>query len=426
MQVLDDAAQFSGRENRETAIAEQLLSRSVTSQVRVCELVYDLRLSGKDSEEFYRTVSEYAERVLAEIELRAGPLIDAYAGHVRDSLCEAERSRGEYGLDLLILGLSLHQYLGAAEATPGWVVVLAHELYWLRTEATWTKTLADLGRAALNRFYLRPSLGRQPKSESYTLQQLRWLIDWLQSTGEFDQEVRRLNNWRSLLSAQTEADAGKWMRVSVELVRWFEGEAAQALGAYTEGVPRFLEGEYMRRRPREDEIFCGRARVEYHLAMVAAELMNRGLRSRFEQMRNRVVLLPTCMRSHGAGMCRARDLGGDLVCSGCDPLCTVNCITERMHKLGAEVYMVPHSTGFSRWLTRWQREPDTGVIAIACLMNILPGGYEIRARRIAAQCVPLDYPGCAKHWRRQGLPTGIHEERLVELVTAPHPRRTMP
>jgi hypothetical protein len=92
-----------------------------------------------------------------------------------------------------------------------------------------------------------------------------------------------------------------------------------------------------------------------------------------------------------------------------------------MRGLGAKVYLVPHSTGFSRWLERWQRQPDTGVAAVACLLNILPGGYEMRARGIASQCVPLDYPGCAKHWRRKAIATGLNEDRLVQIVAGNHP-----
>jgi hypothetical protein len=90
-----------------------------------------------------------------------------------------------------------------------------------------------------------------------------------------------------------------------------------------------------------------------------------------------------------------------------------------MRGLGAKVYLVPHSTGFSRWLERWQREPDTGIVAVACLLNILPGGYEMRARRIPSQCVPLDYPGCRKHWRRKAIATSLNEEQLVQIVASP-------
>ena len=92
-----------------------------------------------------------------------------------------------------------------------------------------------------------------------------------------------------------------------------------------------------------------------------------------------------------------------------------------MRSLGAAVYLVPHSTGFSRWLERWQSTPEYGVVAVACLLNILPGGYEMRARGIASQCVPLDYPGCQRHWHSQGIPTCLNENRLVQIVTGAQP-----
>jgi hypothetical protein len=108
-------------------------------------------------------------------------------------------------------------------------------------------------------------------------------------------------------------------------------------------------------------------------------------------------------------------------CAACDPNCAVNRITQRMCKLGAKVYLVPHSTGYSRWLDRWEREPGIGVIAVACLLNILPGGYEMRSRRIPSQCLPLDYPGCKKHWDHEGHPTAINEDRLVQIIAKATP-----
>jgi hypothetical protein len=101
------------------------------------------------------------------------------------------------------------------------------------------------------------------------------------------------------------------------------------------------------------------------------------------------------------------------------PRLKVNRITRLMRSLGAEVYLIPHSSGFSRWLERWQRSPEVSVIAVACMLNILPGGYEMRARRIASQCVPLDYPGCQRHWHEEGIATSLNEDRLVEIVTLP-------
>jgi hypothetical protein len=355
---------------------------------------------------------------LVAIKQLAGTSIDDYASYVRVELREADRSPGEYALDLLVLGLALGRYLGAAEKTASWAVALARELYWYRRESPWSKPLADLGRAALGRFFLAAKIGCKPDSKLHSIDRLARLIDWLQATGEFDQMVRRLNNWRSFLTTLSSEDAQRWMKISVDLFDWFEAESASSLSAYTAGVGEFLSTVHAHRGIREDQVFCGRKPVEYHLAMVATEIMNRGLRERFEQMPKKVVLVPACMRGKIASACRARVFGADITCAGCDPDCAINRITRRMRDLGATVYLVPHSTGFSRWLERWQREPETGVVAAACLLNILSGGYEMRARRIASQCVPLDYPGCQKHWRQERLPTGLNEERLVRIVTS--------
>jgi hypothetical protein len=149
--------------------------------------------------------------------------------------------------------------------------------------------------------------------------------------------------------------------------------------------------------------------------MAAAEVMNRGLREKFEQTRERVVLLPTCMRGARAGGCRARVDGEDITCAGCDPDCTVNHLTKRMRGLGLQVFMVPYASGFSRWLERWE-ETGAGVTAVACMLHILSGGYEMRERGIAAQCVPLDFPGCKKHWSDRGFSTAVNEDRLVQIV----------
>jgi hypothetical protein len=380
------------------------------------DLVYDLRLNGDSSDGFYRDVSRFSDQLLTEIDLRAGAAIGEYSRYVQSQLREAPRSFGEYSIELLTLGLALSQYAGAAESTPGWVVELARELFWLRRRSVQLKSVADLARAAIVRFFLLPHVGRKATAGPCSLDQLPRLIEWLQAAGEFEQEVVRLNNWRSFLSTLPRAEAAHWIEAAADLFVWFRREAHRALGAYTLGVPDFLAVEYADRGCREDQIFCGKEPVEYHLSMVAAEIMNRGLREDFERTSHRVVLVPACMRGAHADSCEARGFGVDIACAGCDPACAVNRITRRMKSLGVTVYLVPHSTGFSRWLERWQRVPGCGVTAVACLLNILPGGYEMRARGIASQCVPLDYPGCQKHWRRKGIVTSLNEDRLVQIV----------
>ncbi|MDR3728142.1 MAG: DUF116 domain-containing protein [Terracidiphilus sp.] len=387
------------------------------SAVAAPDLVYDLRQTDDRSDEFYADVARFSDEVLGVLEQRAAAVLDGYTRHVQHFLRETPRSRGEYAIELLTLGQALRRYGKAAESTPRWIVELARELFGLRRCSSFMKPVADWLRAAVTRYFLMPPISRSAKAEGPLPEKLPRLIEWLHATGEFEQEAMRLHNWRSFIDTLSQEEAANCIAAATELCDWFELEADGALGPYTRGVSDFLAGEYACRGRREDQVFCGKEPAEYHLCMVAAEIMNRGLRADFERTAKKAVLVPACLRGAHADTCRAVFLGVDITCAGCDPACTVNRITRRMRGLGATVYLVPHATGFSRWLERWQNAPQYGVVAVACVLNILPGGYEMRARGIASQCIPLDYPGCQKHWSREGIPTGLNEDRLVQIVS---------
>ena len=61
------------------------------------------------------------------------------------------------------------------------------------------------------------------------------------------------------------------------------------------------------------------------------------------------------------------------------------------------------------------------VVAPSATLEVAARAAEMRARGIASQCVPLDYPGCHKHWRPKGIATGLNEQRLVQIVTGARP-----
>jgi hypothetical protein len=57
------------------------------------------------------------------------------------------------------------------------------------------------------------------------------------------------------------------------------------------------------------------------------------------------------------------------------------------------------------------------LVAVACLLNLVPGGYEMRELGLNAQCVLLDYCGCIKHWHPEGFPTDLNIDRLLNLCS---------
>lgn len=418
MRAPGDANSFAPKD-RPPARAGEMSSAQSTAVRQVSHHVYDLRRGNHCSDAFYAEVRSFCDELLARVERRFGVVIDGYSWHVKEFLAEAPRSRGEYAIEILTLGMAVRRYENAAQKTPDWAVELGRELYAIRRRSRRAKPVADAIRGGIARVLISPKIGRAAAEKGSAVERLAELVDWMEGTGEFEEEAKRLSNWRSYMATLRAEKATHWLRVACELFDQFAQDAAVALGAYTRGVQPFLRKEYTHRGWREDALFCGRSEAEYHLNMVAAEVMNRGLREQFERTTKKVVLVPTCMRGAHAADCKAAERGVDIVCTGCDPDCAVNHITRRMRKLGSRVYMVPHTSGFSKWLERWAGaggETPVGVTAVACMLNILPGGFEMRARGIPSQCVPLDYPGCRKHWDREGISTAVNEERLVQII----------
>jgi hypothetical protein len=75
--------------------------------------------------------------------------------------------------------------------------------------------------------------------------------------------------------------------------------------------------------------------------------------------------------------------------------------------------------GYSSFITEKLNEKyrSREEYAIACALNIIVGGYEMRALNIPSQCVMLDYCGCRKHWHDTGIATDFNVERLLKVVS---------
>jgi hypothetical protein len=228
-------------------------------------IVYDLRADGGSSQVFYTQVAAFSTRVAAEIDRRASAALDGYSRYVTGALREAPRSRGEYGLELLTVGMTIRLYGEMAASTPGWVIRMARELFRLRQRSSSLKRMADVLRAGLFHSFVRRKIDRSgtiaDADAATEYARLPRLIAWLQSTGEFEQEWRRIDNWRSYWRELRGAAAGNCVARSIDLFDWFASEAEKVLGKYTAGVTHFLGNTYAKRFWREDQIFCGRLPV---------------------------------------------------------------------------------------------------------------------------------------------------------------------
>lgn len=386
-------------------------------------VTYSLRENETDSSQYYRDAARFADEVLAETEQLAGGIISRYSLFLEDggrSLEDRdqplERTREETAFELLVLGVLWQTYSGDATGLEEGPRRLLNTLVKLRSQGGTLKPGIDFIRGIAATLFLSPDLYDHLFVLEATREHLGKLLDWLEATGEFKQEVRRLRLWQEFVAGLPDEEASAVLAAALTLAAWFELRSEEVLGKYTAHVERYLNELRPDRYWCEDVIFCGRRRVEYHLNMVGAEVMNRVFRKAFVQTREKLLLLPACMRLLPSSRCGGVVGKAGVVCTGCQEGCMVSKLTKLGKEYGFRVLVVPHESSISA--SRGDQpflSQDTGVIGVACVLNLISGGWMLQEMGIPAQCVLLDYCGCSSHWSREGIPTALSIERLLQI-----------
>jgi hypothetical protein len=86
-------------------------------------------------------------------------------------------------------------------------------------------------------------------------------------------------------------------------------------------------------------------------------------------------------------------------------------------KFGFEVFLVPHeSSVFSGDAGKQLIGEGAGIVGIACVSNLVAGGWKAKALGMPPQCVLLDHCGCRKHWHEKGISTDINMKQLRHVL----------
>lgn len=376
-------------------------------------ITYSLRNGQKHSDQYYQDVAAFTDQVLIEAESRVGGLVRAFRARLQQTECQVPRTFSEYALELLVLGILWRTYVGLAKSPQRILTYLVR----LRRRGGPLKPGIDLLRGVLGRLFLS-SNGTQPAQlPEPTLERLDRLLNWLSATDTFSQEVKRLRAWRDFLADQSTDQVLENLETAVAFGAWFESQAEAALGCYTPQVERFLAETHPGYRWREDAIFCGRRRVEYHLNMVGTEILNRAFRDVFLDAKRKVILVPPCMQAQPEGVCQAQLTPFGSRCAGCTSHCRIHQLTKLGEKRGFEVLIMPHELSvFASNAVKPVEGDAVGIVGVSCPLTNVSGGWETKDLGIPAQGVLLDYCGCPWHWHEKGIPTDINFDQLLTVL----------
>jgi hypothetical protein len=370
---------------------------------------YSLLNHNENSDQFYHELSLFTDSILYDSEHALGSYASEFRLYLEQSGIKDLPSKNESLIQSIMPGIFWINYEANACGTKGFFIWMLSKLYTGRKKFPSLKNSIDHLRGFIGYKVLRHNPCNPSK---ISLSSYSKLLSWLQATGEFNEEVKKLGLWRQFLLSKEKSYALDFLSDSINYANQFFIKGNKALGEYTKPLENFRQNHSRTYKNREDYFFTSRKENEYYLNMVGAEILNRDLREEFNRTSQKVLLLPTCMRPAANTDCKAVFDGIEYKCMSCSKSCNIGKIAHEMRAYGIPTYLIPHSSGFSKTLAKWQGKKDVSLVGVACVLNLLTGGYEMKNLGISSQCVFLDYCGCKKHWHNSGIPTDLNIQQL--------------
>jgi hypothetical protein len=378
-------------------------------------VTYSLERGETNSENYYVEVRRFTEEVMEKAASSVMPTVREFIEYIRTFQLEDVRQEEEYVLELLSFGLLWNSYGGYALAVrTAPYVTMARLAEWRKRHQRW-KPAIDMARGILTTLFLLPRRGTRRPIALPVLRDVDRLCRWLEATGEFREQATRFVRWRAFWETMSKQQRSAMAVTIFTFTKWFVARSEEILGRYTLNVNGFLETTRTGYRWREDRIQCMRSRAEYHLNMVGAEIMNRCFRPDYNNTEAKALLVPGCMRGRPEEECNGERVPEGLRCTGCLSTCHVNQLSAMGRKQNFDVYIIPHASDLRRWSPRPGR-PRLGVVATACVTQLVEGGWELKRYDVPAQCVLLDFSGCKKHWHPEGAPTALNIRELKRIL----------
>lgn len=377
-------------------------------------ITYSLKNGCNNSDIYYNDISLFTDEVLVKLEEECTWIIEDFVKFIRENNIEKVRQDKEYMVEILSIGVFIYLYRDKSIKLNKFSQRILTFLSKIRYKAVITKLPLNKIKGVLSTIILNKSNGQATNEKQLNIRNFLKVIDWMEASGDYKCTVNRLKNWYSFLKNKPDDYSKKIINKLVQLALWFKIEANKKISKYTYNVNNFLLNKYKEHKFKEDILFCGRNEIEYHLNMIGAEILNRAFQDDFINAEKKMVLLPACMRFYLNKNCKAINTTNGYMCRHCTKQCNVNIINQLGEKNNFETYIIPHESDiFSSGKSSQQ---TTGVVGIACVLNLLEGGWKAKELNFIPQCVILDYCGCQNHWSKSGFSTSINLSELKKII----------
>jgi len=236
---------------------------------------------------------------------------------------------------------------------------------------------------------------------------------------KYEALISIVDSWREFFTIILKKNSKKnYPNLLKLIVNDFQINAAKVLDKFTPNIEQFLnQGNH---EDREDTEMRKYSRLEYHMNMVAAEILGKEFNKSFLKTKRKIVLVPPCLKTQSDDKCEAISMSFGLLCQKCTPTCRVHNITNLGEEKNFETYIVGELGDIPEKLKKKGiKLEDVGILGIACIPTLANGGRKAEYLGLTGQGILLDYCGCNEHWNdnpESQIITNFNKRKLLQVL----------
>lgn len=329
------------------------------------------------------TLETFSQEIVCGLRSRHEPIIDAYADYIKENSPENPRSIEEYCIEFIMLGVFWRSYTALADSVSdkdlNRLILLSNPQY---QKGLFKSINQKQKKQLIERIVTAKPSGRTSLRHP-ALDEFEHLLLWLTAIGEYDQEVRRLLNWRDHFMKLTEREALEVIGSAIRFADVFNRECRLALPPV----------EFTNAKKNRIMVQFLPGQAEYYLNAIGVAVINAANRETFLSKPRKAILLPASLCAREAVYCRSKPSGLGYQCDSCTGTCQASSVFELGIRHQIEVYLVRDGSSlFKDSIVRGNTKEDLGVLAIAPLSEQISTTWKLKALDIAPQCLFLSPP----------------------------------
>ncbi|MEF9991981.1 MAG: hypothetical protein RRZ84_05280 [Romboutsia sp.] len=347
-------------------------------------ITYSLTLDQDNSDEYYDKVKDISSIVKEKFLFGGNDYLNDFMQFIVSENLEILRSKEEYGLELLLIGVLFEEYIDNIRNLKFFTGEIFIILNKLREKYGKYQFIVNEAREKLATSIL---MRKKHINKDISMEDFILLIKWLEASGDFKEEIIRFKNWKLFLDNKGKYYANDMLIYCKILSSQFYDISKIHLGKYISCVNNHLEKCKESHKNNEDILYCGKGEIQYLFNMISGEILNGVYRYSFLLSKEKVAFLSSCIGKINK-----------------------DCLSIK-YKNGLELFALPHNINLNS-----SDYENSGAINITCVVNIYSDELKFIRLKLIPQYLLLDNCGCNNHFCRENIMTNINITKLNSIL----------